>query len=1100
MLARPTQSVAQMIFSHCLQGECALGSVSNALKPNDEHLRILRSVYSVLDRKLAANALASSVSSLASDVLNLASNSDLIGQFQSISCLLCAVVNALGDIFDGFHFVNAIINIHSGTCKTITSAHTTARLVFECSLLVTRTVPSLQAALDAAAPRQGNKKSSFHNFDSVDEGELNCFRNSMLGLRKSILRWCASDLCSVYHNKVSQEEETKCSDTYYERGAVIKGPGAPDFNSILGTEANPSPKSSSPFHRMMTLIRCMLFLSPPSSKELESFAMTGEEMHNDRFHRFDFCCQYGVDVDDEMLQIILSSADFTQNTALSIIETLVGRCGSTSAAKICCKVSTVWKMYSLAEYSPVFRSDFGNKSGSFSSDEKDSDASADEGSDTEHFGRKRRKPEGGRAPQVVRPDKWKLPRLAVTSLWWRVSSIALVLSGILPEQVGKAMWEEAPTLRALIRMTTSQKYRFPTADCNEKEKERVRQAEEKVREEVSTNLILITPPETGSLPCTRSLSQEAKIAELLFMPPRQKKTTKPKTKILSPSQQRRGLRSSARQRAKMDKLLAVEQERQAAALHAENVKLRKVLRLLQKNIMIWDPKQGQRKPPKGSIALLLSVNDRFGLAEKFRLSTSPDFLLLTIGEGSSRTQIERAYDWLIPIISSHAAIIDRLQPSASCFLLLRAYGVEGDKNRELLDLTAPLLSHVSGAIRGEFGEHHALLAMELLLQDIADEGGDRRRCARKVLQEAVGDADVTSSSQYDLGNCGWLFQMMHVKNNELVPLVIKYIVSTFFPLACLDLEPHFAEIRLLLPCVLQSKALAYERGKVLSIYVSALSEYKDFLEKHKIQEEFDFASTLCELIALRSHVCSDSFDRFTPLRALAIAEVEKAFEHAVTSNGAVHNTPASSLVTITVPRKVTVSAQNDDDVTNVVVSSNLLHASIILISNWQRRDSDEREAQNEETSISCLLRFLVIPFIPNGSGEVGENTGLASAKNKHNKKRAVSIDELINSCLPKKWVLLAKARADKVAKQAALSAPNIFLPRLLLCCGLQKLSFYTMLSRLDQLVDSSTDSGLTFKELISPSAVSEWGLTGIGSRSTIKRKLYGRILAYMRIH
>ena len=121
----------------------------------------------------------------------------------------------------------------------------------------------------------------------------------------------------------------------------------------------------------------------------------------------------------------------------------------------------------------------------------------------------------------------------------------------------------------------------------------------------------------------------------------------------------------------------------------------------------------------------------FDLAEKFRLSTSPDFLLQTIGEG--RSAIERAYDWLIPIISSHPAIIDRLQPSASCFLLLRAYGVEGDKNRELLDLTAPLLSHVTKCLTGEFGEHHALLAMELLLQDIADENDDRQRCARKVL-------------------------------------------------------------------------------------------------------------------------------------------------------------------------------------------------------------------------------------------------------------------------------------------------------------------------------------------------------------------------------
>ena len=202
------------------------------------------------------------------------------------------------------------------------------------------------------------------------------------------------------------------------------------------------------------------------------------------------------------------------------------------------------------------------------------------------------------------------------------------------------------------------------------------------------------------------------------------------------------------------------------------------LKVLQKNIMIWSPEQDQRKPPKGSMDLLVSVNHLFDLAERFRLSTSPDFLLQTIGEG--RSAIERAYDWLIPIISSHPNIIDRLQPSSSCFLLLRAYGAEGEKNRELLDLTAPLLSHVSRCLSGELGKQHALHAMELLLQDIADESADRRRCARKVLQKTIGDANVmdTSQLQYDLGQCGWSFQMMYVTNSkELIPLVIKYLVS-----------------------------------------------------------------------------------------------------------------------------------------------------------------------------------------------------------------------------------------------------------------------------------------------------------------------------------
>lgn len=106
--------MAQLIFAHCLQGERSSGSVSNALKPNDDHLRMLRSVYAVLDRTSAANALASSVTSLASDVLNDSKTSGPSSQLHALSFLLCSVVDALGQLYDGFAFVKAIIKSQVG--------------------------------------------------------------------------------------------------------------------------------------------------------------------------------------------------------------------------------------------------------------------------------------------------------------------------------------------------------------------------------------------------------------------------------------------------------------------------------------------------------------------------------------------------------------------------------------------------------------------------------------------------------------------------------------------------------------------------------------------------------------------------------------------------------------------------------------------------------------------------------------------------------------------------------------------------------------------------------------------------------------------------
>ncbi|KAL7554730.1 hypothetical protein ACHAWF_018265 [Thalassiosira exigua] len=913
----PTQQVAQMIFSHCLQGECSSGSVSNALKPNNDHLRMLRSVYAVLNRRLAAKALAASVSML--DILNPASKaSELNSQFQRISCLLCSVVDALGELHDGFHFVQAMIEAKAGGPKTIPCVKFMARLIFECTLLVTR-LPSLNTALEDAS----------RNVDRVDKGELDRFRKRMLWLRKVVLRWCASDLCRAYYSKVSQEEEAKCADTYYERGAVTRGPGAPDFGSALDRHTSFQIRDdSSPFLGMMTEMCRLLFLSDYDDEEVE----------NDRLQRVYFCCQFGNDVDDELIRIILSSPNATPKTKVEVIENLLARCGSSSqnavqegvdettrfgGRVINFRVETLWSMWELAEYKPTFRSDLGKNGDSFSSGERES--------------------------SLIGPDnKPRLPRLAVTSLWWRVSSIALVLSGILAEEVGTAMWNHCPTVKALVKMTTSQQYRFPTVDAEEGEKEKLRLAEEKAREE------------------------EAKIAEILFIPPQRKINIKPKTVVNSPAHHRRGLRSSARQREKKDRITAIEEERRAAALHAEQVKLRRVLKALQKNVMIWDPKQTMRKPPKGSISLLLAVNKSFGLAERFRLSTSPDFLLQTIGHGSGRYAIERSAHWLIPIISLHPAIIDRLNPSASCFLVLRAYGGDGDKNRELLDLTAPLLLHVSQALGGEFGQDHAYSALELLMQDIADESDDRRRCAKKVLQEAIGNSAMTDPSHSQ--HCGWLFQISEMPGcNDLVPLVVNYI----------------------------SRALTHERGRVLGVYISALYDYNTFLAKQNIETDFDFASTLCDLIAVRPHVCSDAFDRALPLRALAIAEVDRAFEEAIASNATSRMSSASSLVDISISTKeVRGLAQNGvpthNDLRSVVISSNTLNAIILLLSIWQ-----QGKDAKEETSIGHFLRYLVSPFTPDSSESV---SGLSSAKYIHGEgktktsdKRPVSVKEVSNT-------------------------------------------------------------------------------------------------------
>jgi hypothetical protein len=94
------------------------------------------------------------------------------------------------------------------------------------------------------------------------------------------------------------------------------------------------------------------------------------------------------------------------------------------------------------------------------------------------------------------------------------------------------------------------------------------------------------------------------------------------------------------------------------------------------------------------------------------------------------------------------SIIGRLPASASCFLLLRAYGrSEGDGSAELRQLLAPLLDHVTKTFGGEYGEEDAVGAIDLLIamsptkKQIVD--SVHERYSRKLLQQ---NASVTDKS------------------------------------------------------------------------------------------------------------------------------------------------------------------------------------------------------------------------------------------------------------------------------------------------------------------------------------------------------------------
>ena len=100
----------------------------------------------------------------------------------------------------------------------------------------------------------------------------------------------------------------------------------------------------------------------------------------------------------------------------------------------------------------------------------------------------------------------------------------------------------------------------------------------------------------------------------------------------------------------------------------------------------------------------------------------------------------------------------------------------------------------------------------------------------------------------------------------------------------------------------------------------------------------------------------------------------------------------SKLVVMPLSREINDPVQKEN-IYYVTVSSNLLHAAIIITSNRQREGSRENEAHvfGQETSILYPLKHLVMP---NG---LDGNFGLSSAKLKQNGSRRVSAEGVCKS-------------------------------------------------------------------------------------------------------
>jgi integrator complex subunit 1 len=1016
----PTCAISRRMFLKLLPKE--LDSMDNATQ-SSEHLKMICAVHMALTRSMSHDGLASAILTLLAEPGTNSTRLERNRWVRNVRMMLRRLLATLGPTqFDGCGLVESLLSLDFvPTTWSARDEEDKGRIILECVALL---VPNLP---DDAGPIRGKNMKKFHksndNPNALSVDEVSKLKRVLVVARKLLITWCVMDYAPRWQiengwSSLSQNGVRRSKED------IVVGAGPPDFTSVLDSESTLTKGSTCP-----DAVKCVLFMFDPDSPEMQSFLypegppQQGDTAFNEELFRLRQCYQYGADLDDNMLSIVLTAAadparGINASVALTLIEHLFECCKLERGAELrISDVSLLWDMYELVEYHPdtiVGKPKIAHQRGG--TDDQYADAEIDGFTViTEKY--------PGAANGGMKPD---IPRLAHPGCWWRVTSLALVVIGASPAGIGVKLCDEIPTLRELTKMVTSGRYRFPTVDCNEAKRDEMKKGESDMRQ------------------------LESNAAEFLFLPPEPKKSSS--IKPIS----HQGWRISARQRQRNEDKLRDQREKDAAIALALATNRKKMLKAAQKSIMVWDPSGPARKPPKESVNLILAVERLFGLSGAFQRSEEPDLVQAAIGD-TSRGAIERAYDWLIPVISSNPTVINRLPANASCYLLLRVYGTESEGDSKLRELSAPLLQHIRRTVTGIFGQADAIGASNLLLADVADKNPARRRCARRVLEETLAELNSTVQDQSFSGaKCTWLHSLLLLEHvDALIPDAIMHI----------------------------SYALSHERGRVLRAFTLSLKKYIDVASTKGIRGEWNFSSSLCDLISSRQSICSDAFSRFRDLFELAIKvvydDVKRHLESEVVDLEAVEH---GTHVQFTPCR-----SSGSGYLRHVRLPLSLLQSACVLLSIWKDAGDTNDESK---VLVNELANILMFQFDSPESLllEADGVEGVASATMVESGDRAVSVDG---------WVMLAKSLSDNIARRAALSAPVKFLPRLLLCSGLPKSSLLTMIDRVGKLGEQSDAIDKVYRELLMPSATMDWGFGQIGTRREIARKLIGRLSAYI---
>jgi hypothetical protein len=357
----PSVTVCRQIFLRVLCEQNALMESGKTSSPS-EPMHMMAAVYGALPSTLSCEGLAMAFLTLLAEPTeggesNFIARRERQQEVKKIRSLIRSVASTLGSSFDGCGLIASLLSFDvNAKSWSLDDEEDKARLLYECSTLL---VPW---PFKEDSRHKSQRKAQHRHSDGRRDEEIALFRSTLKRARKLMLDWCCNEYAPRWqemNNK--QKAHNKLVKKCLKRGGQAEDPmgaGPPDYKSVLdGEETTRSPAC-------LDTIRCVLFMVDAESTELQEFLFPGEpsEMKDQALFEYQYriqqCCEYGSDLDNEMLWILLKSAalpngGIDSSMALPLIEVLVERCNRNRTATLqLTDPKLVWELYRLVEYLP----------------------------------------------------------------------------------------------------------------------------------------------------------------------------------------------------------------------------------------------------------------------------------------------------------------------------------------------------------------------------------------------------------------------------------------------------------------------------------------------------------------------------------------------------------------------------------------------------------------------------------------------------------------------------------------------------------------------------------------------------------------------------